>query len=251
LCFYRAILKALQANPVADSTTGAKPVVYEPNEADSLAFVTEIKNYLLANKASVLVKSDRDRPVEEHFDAKYKQKTGEAKETSVASNDRIRTNGVHKKLSFTEFLGLLDNADPAIRPFAEVQDAGIGTVAGRLKDVVILIYLKVGPNYNLVSFYNEELAQRQPLPLSKFVFLHHVGGNHFNLLKPKPDSSWPHLKAGGQIEEILELGEALVETIDEAIDLGDALPMEGKKRYRKRTLRNKNRKNRQTKKHHK
>jgi hypothetical protein len=248
LCFYRAILKGIQTNPVEDSE---KPLVYNPNEADTMVFIREIKNYLLANKASVIVKSDRNRPVEEHFDAKYKAKAGEAKAVAAESNNRIRTNGVYKKLSFTEFINLLDHTDSGVRPYAEVQDAGIGTAAGRLKDVVIMVYLKVGPNYNLVSFYNEELAQRGPLPLSKFIFLHHVGGNHFNLLKLNAGSTWPHLKAGGQIEEVLELGEALEGPLEEVLDLGDAVPMEEKKRYRKRTLRNKNRKNRTTKKHRK
>jgi hypothetical protein len=223
LCFPRVVLKALQANPVADSKSRTDTLfIYDPDEATSLTFVREIRQYIKDHKADIKVKNFNasgaivDVPVETYFDTKYKPKTGELIDGTAAANGRIRVGTVYKKLSLDEYLNLLDIADPLTRPFSEVIDAGIGTAAAKLKNKIIVIYNKGPGGYRLSSIINEELATR-PQPLSSFIFMEWDNGNHYNLLKIAPGQTWPKPKAGGQILELL--GEALES--EEVLDMGE------------------------------
>jgi thymidylate synthase len=63
-----------------------------------------------------------------------------------------------------------------------------------------------------------KVLQREPLPLSRFVFLHQASKNHINLLKLAPGKTWPHRTSGGGpevllAEELLDLGEAVGEEV--------------------------------------
>jgi hypothetical protein len=255
LCFPRAVLKAVMATPVADTEDKkVTPLVYVPDEAQSLQFVREIRDYLRNNKDKVKVKNVGatgiiEVPVEQYFDAKYKAKTGEAIDGSVASGDRIRVGTVYKKLSFDEYLNMLDESNKLLRPFAEVNDAGIGTAAAKLKNKIILIYQKKSTGYTLLASFNEELGTTAQ-PLSTYIFLEWVGGNHYNLLQIKPGKTIPHVTRGGFIEEeliaegVIDLGEVLEENIENALE-----NTPNKKKYRKKTARNKHNKRNASRKH--
>lgn len=228
LCFPRAVLKGLQENPVPDSVSKKDvPYVYNPDEPTSLAFVREIRDYIRSNKADIKIKNfgaagEIEVPVEEYFDTRYKPKNGESVDANERANDRIRVGTVYKKLSLEDYLNLLDGADPLTRPFSEVNDAGIGIAAGKLKNKVIVIYNKDAGVYRLRSILNEEMATK-PQPISSFLFLEWKDGNHYNLLKIAPGQIWPHKgteapKSGGGpeillAEELLDLGEAIGEEV--------------------------------------
>jgi hypothetical protein len=240
--------------PVADTEDKKALLVYVPDEAQSLEFVREIREYLRNNKDKVKVKNMGatgviEVPVEQYFDAKYKAKTGEVIDGSAASGDRIRVGTVYKKLSFDEYLNMLDEPNKLLRPFAEVNDAGIGTAAAKLKNKIILIYQKQPTGYTLRASFNEELGTTAQ-PLSTYIFLEWVGGNHYNLLQIKPGKTIPHVTTGGFIEEeliaegVIDLGEVLEENIENALE-----NTPNKKQYRKKTARNKHNKRNASRKH--
>ena len=251
LCFPRAVLKSLMDKPVADTEDKKTvPLVYVPNEADTLQFVREVRDYIRAHKAEIKVKNvgpkgEIDVPVQTYFENKYKAKTGEDVDSSIKTNDRIRVGTVYKKLSLDEYLNLLDDSNKLIRPFSEVNDAGIGTAVAKLKSVIIVIYNKTERGYNLRQLYNEELGVT-PQPLSKYVFLEWVGGNHYNLLKVNPGKTFVPVKGGfveeGMIaEELIDLGEVVEEALE--------APQTKRNKYRKQTYRNKNNKRNASRKH--
>ena len=206
LCFYRAVLKGLLENPPED-----KDALYVPTEKESLTFIKQIKEQLEKQKQKLLVKADASRstPVETYFNEQFAPKAGEPEEIPLDGasqkdrDSRIRVGDVLKKMSFADYLKAIDDPDPEKRPYAEVHSAGIGTLAAKLTRTVIVVYVKLGTLFNLVGYYNEEEAAKG-LPINRFIFLDHVGGNHYNLLKLKEGVEFPKKEGGG--EERIEIG---------------------------------------------
>ena len=251
LCFPRAVLKSLMDKPVPDSEDKKTvPYIYVPNEADTLQFIREIREYIRAHKADIKVKNfgakgEIDVPVQNYFEDKYKAKTGEPVDLDTSGPNRIRVGTVYKKLTLDEYLNLLDDPNTDQRPFSEVNDAGIGTAAAKLKSVIVVIYNKIPRGYVLRQTYNEELGVT-PQPLSKYVFLEWIGGNHYNLLKVNPGKTFVPVKGGFLeeefiAEELLDLGEVLEEAME--------IPQNKRNKYRKQTQRNKNNKRNASRKH--
>lgn len=139
---------------------------------------------------------------------------------------------IYGKGTYGPYVKSLDSAKQ--KPWAD-PDFGIGQTAANELKANIEVYRQFGPEFSLIVTYPTSV---QTAPGS-VIRLNYINNNHYQILLKK--------QAGGQIEELIELGEA----VEEVLDLGEALPNNEKKRYRKRTLRNKNRKNRQTKKHRK
>ena len=206
LCFYRCVLKGLQENPTPDTKDS-----YNPSEKESLLFVTKLKRFLQDYKTELRVKPENIL-VDEYFNEKYLEphnafpaSISDNAATVVQKNSRIRTGDQWKRMSFDEYLRLMDSPDGFIRPFAEVNDALIGKVAGLVTYTVICVYQKDGDFYRLRGNFNEEYATETKRPFKSFILLEHVGGNHYNLLRLKPGMSFPHaVKVGGG--EILDLG---------------------------------------------
>ncbi|NBN99102.1 MAG: hypothetical protein EBV19_07695, partial [Flavobacteriia bacterium] len=225
LCFPRAVLKGLQPSPKSDSKISTEnPLIYDPDEPTSLAFLQEIVDYIRAHKADIKVKNMNatgavvDIPVETYFDGKYKPKTGDVVDGTVRENGRIRVGTLYKKLSLDDYLNaLITITNPLERPFAEVYDAGIGTAAAKLRNKILVLYTKTREGYSWQQFINEEMGVT-PQPLSSFIFLEWDNGNHYNLLKIAPGKTWPRPTAGGQILEAL-LGNALEG--EEVLDMGE------------------------------
>ena len=251
LCFPRAVLKSLMDKPVPDSKDKKTvPYIYVPNEADTLQFIREIRDYIRAHKADIKVKNvgpkgEIDVPVQNYFEEKYKAKVGEPVDLDTSGPNRIRVGTVYKKLTLDEYLNLLDDPNTDQRPFSEVNDAGIGTAAAKLKSVIVVIYNKIPRGYVLRQTYNEELGVT-PQPLSKYVFLEWIGGNHYNLLKVNPGKTFVPVKGGFLeeefiAEELLDLGEVLEEAME--------IPQNKRNKYRKQTQRNKNNKRNASRKH--
>jgi len=209
LCFYRVVLKSKLPEAIGDSKES-----YIPTKEESLRFVSQIKQYLTEHKKDLLVKPE-NTPVEEYFNARYApQDTNtlpkDVPATEVSEEEkkrRVRVGDVYKRIKFEEFLNFMDLENDFTRPYAEVHDAAIGPVAGILTNSVIVIYQKVGDTYRLRGLYNEEILEIEKRPLSSFIFLVHVNGNHYNLLKVKKDRVFPHAPTVGGAEEVFDLGE--------------------------------------------
>jgi len=212
LCFYRAVLKGLLENPPED-----KDSLYVPTETESLTFVKELKTELSKQKQSLLIKetASSSQPVETFFNTQFAPKAGEPEEipldgaTQQDRDSRIRVGDRLKKMTFADYLKAMDDPDGEKRPYAEVHSAGIGTLAAKLTRTVIVIYVKLGKLFNLVAYYNEEEAAKG-LPINRFIFLDHVGGNHYDLLKLKDGVEFPKKEGGG--EELIEIGTVKVKT---------------------------------------
>ena len=212
LCFYRAVLKGLLPDPPSD-----KGSLYVPSEEESLAFVKELKDYLQASKQTLRVKTggNATEPVETYFNSQFAARPGDQEEISVEDateqdrRSRIRIGPVYKKMTFADYLEAMDAPDAEKRPYAEVQSAGIGEAAAKLTRTVIVIYVKLGKGFNLVGYFNEDEAT-QGLPIHRFLFLDHVGGNHYNLLKLKEGVAFPKAMQGGGEDEVFDIGSVQV-----------------------------------------
>jgi hypothetical protein len=194
------------------------------------------------------------RPVEDHFNSKYAPRDGEAVMvedtpnttlTAAQKENRIPIGGRYYKMNFDEYLRRMDLPDDSERPYAEVFDAGIGTVIASDVRKMIVILQKLPPGsptqYSILNtFYDPFHFTRGPFLIFNVYFLEYVGGNHYNALKIKPGKEWPRRTVGGFLEEEL-LGQELLdmgEVLEEAVFSKN----KPKKHYRKHTLRS-NRKN--------
>ena len=244
LCFYRAVLKGLQTSPSSNSKF---PPRYNPNKAETLAFIKQVRAELEAKRGTLEIGGV---PVEEFFNNMYAPKEGEEKVlephadgspfTETEMQGRIRHKGQLVKMTFQDYLDLMNSANPDDIPYAD-SDAGIGQIVAALKDIIIVLYIKLADgSYNSIrkTFYmSPSYTETTTFPLTKVVFLENTGGNHFNLLKIKPGNAWPHVMVtvvSGGGEEIFDLGEAQTGGGEEVFDLGEPIKRRFTRRNKKR-----------------
>jgi hypothetical protein len=218
LCFYRSILKGLQANPTANTNED-----YDPSKADTMQFVREIQEYLIANKATVKPINSMDDTAESIFNQEFAKKEGEeelVEQTAESTPQEIAAmkvgriplaGGKYYKMNYDEFLRRMILEDDLERPYPEIRDAGIGLAAATLKDKVLVIYTKGDDeNYTLRDYYVKGDDKEGEFPFSHVLFLESKDENHFHLLKLAPGKVWPRVATGGGNEEIFDLGEPIV-----------------------------------------
>jgi hypothetical protein len=218
LCFYRSILKGLQANPTANTNED-----YDPSKADTMQFVREIQEYLIANKATVKPINAMDETAESIFNQEFAKQEGEeelVEQTAESTPQEIAAmkvgriplaGGKYYKMNYDEFLRRMILEDDLERPYPEIRDAGIGLAAATLKDKVLVIYTKGDDeNYTLRDYYVKGDDKEGEFPFSHVLFLESKDENHFHLLKLAPGNVWPRVATGGGNEEIFDLGEPIV-----------------------------------------
>ena len=246
LCFYRSILKGLQANPTANTNED-----YDPSKADTMQFIREIQEYLIANKATVKPINAMDETAETIFNQEFAKREGEeelVEQTAESTPQEIAAmkvgriplaGGKYYKMNYDEFLRRMILEDDLERPYPEIRDAGIGLAAATLKDRVLVIYTKGGDgNYTLRDYYVKADDKEGEFPFSHVLFLESKDENHFHLLKLAPGNVWPRVATGGGNEEVFDLGEPHGMEggeSEEIFDLGEPI-------VRRSTRRNKSRK---------
>jgi hypothetical protein len=159
-CFYRAVLKGIEDNPVDDTAT-------EPSEP-AREFAGKIVEWI------------REHPnpeIEEEFDSKFAP--------STSTNDYIRVMGDQKKITYADYIEeLTKETDGLPRVWPELE-YGIGTAAANVVEANIVILVPGDyPNlpYKLYpiepsAFYPEELTDRTVFLLSN--------GTHFDVVIPQ------------------------------------------------------------------
>jgi hypothetical protein len=212
LCFYRAVLKGLERNPTANSKT--PPVSYEPTKEETKEFVQRVKEKLeeIRNR-----ETEGELTLEQTFDAEYAPKTGEEKIirsgrlpfTAKQKKGRIPYKGDLYKMTFQEYLNLMDSENINDIPYAEME-ASVGIAAAEVEDKLIALLVKAGTKYRVEAIYHDPKYETEGFPISKVIFLDHKDKNHYDTLKLKPGKVWPQLTRGGGEEEIFDLGEPIV-----------------------------------------
>jgi hypothetical protein len=180
--------------------------------AETMSFVKDIKKWLESNRTTLQVKG---KSVEQYFNNQYGPKKGipdriVPKDVRLSNAEMvgyipIQGNGV--KMTFQEYLNRIVNDPIDQKPYAEVEDAGIGQAAAEIKNVIIITYARNDIDrtfFKTTPIFIPESFKTKQFPLSKVIFLELEGGNHFNLLKLKPETKWPHKTAGGG--DVIDLG---------------------------------------------